>query len=345
MRIVPLLPVIVMGLLAVGIACGSGANVIVGLETGVASVAAGSSHTCALTEQGSVKCWGTNDLGQLGDGTTENRAAPVDVVGLNEKVVAIAAGSTASCATTELGGVKCWGGWDYSLPSGSLARDASSEAVDVPDLTGVEAISVGGDQACAVVDGGVVKCWGGDRRQPAEVEGVTDAVGVATGGFHSCAALEDGGVKCWGVNNVGQLGTAAGEPRRLAQEARGVSGVVEVAAGHLYTCALLADGTVTCWGRSPGRRYDEGIIYTDREGTTYTDTAQPQEVSGLGKGAKMISAGLTHACVLTDRGVECWGSNVAGVSGLKDAKSVAAGSNHTCAVTAKGGVRCWINTR
>ncbi len=339
MRIVPLLPVTVLGLLAVGIGCGfgaaPGANVVVGLETGVASVAAGGmGHTCALTEQGSVKCWGPNYRGELGDGTTEYRAAPVDVVGLNEKVVAIAAGGTASCAITELGGVKCWGGWD--------SRNASSEAVDVPDLTGVEAISVGNHQACAVVDGGVVKCWGGEDgiRQPAEVEGVTDAVGVATGGFHSCAALEDGGVKCWGVNNVGQLGTdwfpLNKGPLAPAQEARRVSGVVEIAAGHIYTCALLADGTVTCWGSSPGRRYPEGT-------TINRDAGQPQEVSGLGTGAKMITAGSFHACVLTDRGVECWDVNPPVVVGLKDAKSISAGFNHTCAVTAEGGVMCWRN--
>jgi alpha-tubulin suppressor-like RCC1 family protein len=82
---------------------------VAGLEEGVRSIVVGGSHTCALTKAGGVKCWGGNASGQVGDGSTTDRNAPADVVGLTEGVIAVAAGGSHSCAVLEGGAVKCWG--------------------------------------------------------------------------------------------------------------------------------------------------------------------------------------------------------------------------------------------
>jgi alpha-tubulin suppressor-like RCC1 family protein len=130
---------------------------VAGLGSGMAAVAAGAYHSCALTSAGGVKCWGFNALGQLGDGTMEPRRAIVDVVGLDSGVMAVSANGFHTCALMSEGGVKCWG-------------DRITTPTDVNGLSGVSAIAAGWGHLCALMSWGGVKCWGSNADGQAGVD-------------------------------------------------------------------------------------------------------------------------------------------------------------------------------
>ena len=193
-----------------------------GLTSGVSAISVGDSDACALTSGGGVKCWGDNMFSELGDGTTTDRAIPVDVTGLTSGVSAIAAGEYLACALTSVGGVKCWGMNDRGELGDGTTTD-SAIPVDVYGLTsGVSAISVGDSYACALTSVGGVKCWGDNsfgqlgysmttysyRAIPFDVSGLTNGVSAISAGWdHTCALISGGGVKCWGDNGGGELGS------------------------------------------------------------------------------------------------------------------------------------------
>lgn len=236
---------------------------VTGLSEGVVALAAGWNHTCAVTTGGALKCWGANESGQLGDGTTPSadqpfleegqeseidgaevsRVLPTDVVGMSSGVAAVSAGSTHTCAVTTAGEVRCWGSNESGqLGVAALPRYDSKGRL----LEGIAFSNV-----------------------PLDVVGLTSPmVGVtvsATG--HTCAWSASGDVSCWGDNARGQLGrgdvptiddsgelrsgiTASGEPLDVAH--LGMRAVA-VTAGTLRTCALSAEGQVRCWGQTVGQ--------------------------------------------------------------------------------------------
>ncbi len=328
------------------------------------SVATGYNHSCGLTANGGVKCWGNNGNGQLGDGTTANRAAPVDVVGLGSGVIALEVGGYHSCALMANGGVKCWGYNLYGQLGDGTTTNRTSP-VDVSGLTsGVSAIAVGGYQTCAVMAAsGGVKCWGyntqgqvGDgtttnRATPVDVSGLASGVStLAAGGNHTCALTTSGGVKCWGYNIYGQLGNGTTTQSLTPVDVSGLtSGVSDISAKLQHTCALTSAGGVKCWGYNGYGQLGDG---------TTTNRSAPVNVSGLASGVSAIAAGGYHTCAITTGGgAKCWGYNAQGqvgdnttsnrttpvdVSGMTSGTiAIAAGQFHTCAVTTDGLVKCW----
>lgn len=288
-----------------------------GLAGGVALLAAGGVHTCALTGAGGAKCWGDNSFGQLGDGTLIQHRTPVDVSGLASGVAALAAGGNHTCALTNVGGVKCWGDNEYGqLGDGTVI--SRTLPVDVSGLaSGVTALALGTDHTCAVTGTGGVKCWGYnlfgqlgdgtfiDSLIPVDVSELTSGVtALAAGDSHTCAVTGAGGVKCWGWNGVGQLGNGTttnsfSTPMDVSGLA---SGVTAVTAGKWHSCAVTNAGGVKCWGAN---------LYGELgDGTTVSRSRTPVDVSGLASGIAALAAGGRHACVITSAGaMKCWGDN------------------------------------
>ena len=193
-----------------------------------AEVDGGCAFTCARHTNGRVSCWGSNELGQLGDGTFMNRVAPAPVEAASgdpiENVSAMAVGCEHACVVQEgetagEGTVLCWGvNSDGSLGTGSFGAPITS-----PTSTGItDAIEVaaGNPFSCARRSSGIALCWGfnrsgqlGDgttvsRPSPTPVSMLTDATSlyVDNGDLHSCAIRSDMSVVCWGSNEYGQLG-------------------------------------------------------------------------------------------------------------------------------------------
>jgi alpha-tubulin suppressor-like RCC1 family protein len=257
-----------------------------GLSSGVSALSSGYRHTCVLTASGGVKCWGYNFWGQIGDNTTTDRDAPVDVTGLASGVTAVVSGQYHSCALTTGGGVKCWGyGGLGQLGNSSFLNQLTP--VDVSGLSsGVTAITGGWNHTCALLANGSVKCWGfnphgelgnggtANSSSPVDVVGLPPASAVSGGRYHTCALSTSGGVWCWGANAWGQLGDGTTTGSTTPTDVTGLDfDVGAVSAGGLQTCAVTNAGTVKCWGDNAWGQLGDGT--TDGRTT-------PVDVSGKG---------------------------------------------------------------
>lgn len=182
--------------------------------TDVSAIAAGGWHTCALLSGGTVRCWGLNLQGQLGDGTVQARYVPTPVTGLSG-ADGISTGDSHTCATSG-GTAQCWGDNTYSqLGDGGTTNQ--SAPVAVAGLSGISQIAAGFPFSCGRTSG-TVSCWGhGDEGElgqglfagsssPVSVSGLSNASSLSSGGLHSCAVLSTGNAVCWGYNAYGQLG-------------------------------------------------------------------------------------------------------------------------------------------
>ena len=334
---------------------------------GATAIVAGHRHTCAVTNGGAIQCWGWNVYGGLGDGTTTDRLAPVQVIGLTSGVTASAAGPYQTCAVTTGGALKCWGGNQFGqLGDGTTVPPFRATPAPVSGLdSGVVAVTASYYHTCALTSGGAVLCWGAnfngrlgdgttaDRLTPVAVSGLSSGVVALSGGaHHTCAVTSVGAVLCWGANFDGQLGDGTTTDRLTPVAVSGLaSGVVAVSAGLYHTCAVTSGGALTCWGNNANGQLGDGTTVP-----AYRPTPAP--VTGLGIGVSAVAAGEGHTCALTTVGaVLCWGANANGQVGdgstteratpvpvsalVTAAKAITAGQWHTCALTVSGTVTCW----
>jgi alpha-tubulin suppressor-like RCC1 family protein len=334
-----------------------------GLPTRVVDIASTTNHTCARLTDGTVRCWGINEAGQMGDGTTTSpRLTPAPVSQLGGSAVAIAAGNMHTCAWLADGTMRCWG----SNANGQLGNGPFTSSL-VPTPVFGEAgtntardIAAGGNHTCAVRANGAVACWGdnangqlGDgstvgRPTPGAVTGISGAVAVAAGGLHTCVVLANGTVRCWGENSSGQLGDGTTTRQPSSVLVTGLTNVVGIAAGDLHTCVTLGDGGIRCWGDNRLGQIGDG---TTTRRLVPTPVTIPAVGASPNNAAVAIAAGREHTCVrLADGTVRCWGGSGLGQLGLgtfnnrlsppgigvlTTTVAIAAGDFHTCALRAE----------
>jgi len=312
-------------------------------------IAVGGRHTCALMTDGTVRCWGDNSRGQLGDGTTVSRLHPVQVleegseqgVSVLSGVAQISAGEESTCVRLTDGTARCWG----SNGNGRLGDGTIDNR-----LNPVEVLAPG-------------EAPNGDALQ-----GVVE---ISTARDHACARIDDETLRCWGANGRGRLGdgtatTRLSPVRVLAsgtqQDENAFEGVVSVSTGSFHTCASLRDGEARCWGDGTRGRLGNGSTGAfNLHPVPMLDSA-----SNLGGVARALSGEL-HTCVLMgDSSARCTGDNRDGRLGdgtsgtdrtrplgvltagstqgsnvLRGLNEVATGMAHTCGLIEGGTVLCW----
>ncbi len=282
---------------------------ILSLSSGVADVALGAHHVCALHTSGAVSCWGDDEQGQLGDGMNVSTSTPHPPGGLSSSV-AIAAGAAHTCAVTTGGGVWCWGANTSGQLGDSSTVATSALPVAVTGLSsGVASVVAGESFTCALTHLGQVQCWGDGSNGQLGGPATSDApvaialpatiVAIAAGARHACGLTQAGSVLCWGADDKNQLGSSQGSIHPSPLVVPGVAGASAIAAGGDETCAV-ASGAVTCWGADP-------------LGDVPSALAGPGVVPSLT--ASIWSVGVTsgHACAVTVGGApKCWGGNTNG---------------------------------
>ena len=330
-------------------------------------LALGFNHGCARLPDGTVRCWGENGAGQVGDGLPfdggrPDALKPQRVAGIDD-AVAIASGLSHTCIVHRPGTVSCWGS-NFFGQLGDGTEQRSSKPVKVVGLSDATALAGGTSFTCALRSDRTVACWGanysgqlGDgtkdkRATPAPVEGLTGAVAIAAATDHACAVIDDGEVMCWGGNSEGQLGIGSTTESLTPTKLTALSDIAQVAAAARFSCARQASGRVYCWGNNEFGQLGNGS-------PTPAPNPSPILVPGVGD-AVFIWTGFEHACaVRKDGAIACWGSAGEGqlgtgmvpsdasiptpveVVGTPPAIGVWTGGNRSCSLAADGRAFCW----
>ena len=341
-----------------------------------AAVSAAANHSCGVTTVGSAYCFGWNEFGQLGDGTTDTRFTPVFIsgglsfagvsAGIANSNTAVAGGFT--CGVTTDGTAYCWG----PNSEGQLGDGTNTDRSVPVSVTGglsFASVSAGGEDnnggsshACGVTTSGDAYCWGsnapsgqlGDgtttnRNTPVLVSGLLSFALVSAGALHTCGVTTNGDGYCWGVGANGQVGDGAGASSNVPLLVTGGLTFTSVSAGGNHTCGVTTSGEAYCWGTNFSGELGDGTPPRAAQNT-------PVLVSG-GLSFALVSAGLNHTCGVTTSGdAYCWGQNVEGelgdgtttnrntpvlVSGGLSFDLVSAGEFYTCGDTINGAAYCW----
>ena len=339
--------------------------------TNVVAIAAGYQHSLAVTYDGSkieLWAWGSNQYGQLGDGTTTDRGSPVQVQVPNGVIpYAVAAGAEHSMMVTYDGAIWTWG----ANGTGQLGVGTTTDhttPVQVPGFSDIRAFAAGSYHNLIVKQDRTLWAWGtnfygelGDgnygkladgtnaaQKAPVQVPGMVGMADVAASLGHSLALKNDGTVWAWGLNEYGQLGIGSAEiiDHSVPVVVPGMTGVTDISAGPMHTVALKQDGTVWAWGSNLGGQLGEG---------SQVDRTSPVQTQTLNE-ASAVAAGGFFTMALQNGSVWAWGANASAqlgdgtstdrktpvqVKDLANVTAIAAGYEFGLALRNDGSVWAW----
>jgi hypothetical protein len=263
-----------------------------GLPLPATELAVGDRSTCALLNNGAVWCWGGNQSGELGDGTTTDRPMPTEVTAMGTGVTDISIGFWHACALKG-GAVFCWGYNEYGeIGNGQFTAPNAPQLTPVSVLTGVRELSAAGFFTCAIKTDNTLWCWGsnasahlgvGDttnRNVPTQVTTLSNQVSHVDGGVRSsCATKLDGSVWCWGWQGHGRIGDGSNSTDISANQLipKAVSGPLGTSGGNLIrvaegsACTLRTDGGISCWGGITAPNTSGGYLDGANGSTTPVD--------------------------------------------------------------------------
>ena len=343
-----------------------------------AQVVVGDSQTCALLADGNVRCWGSAGfLGygnygaeyNIGDDELPRSAGNVDVGG---RVVELAAGSMATCAILETGGMRCWGPDGVWLGYGGSTAGSKPPAVNGDLPLGARAIHIAAThlRICVLLDGGAVRCWGENQQGELGTSGTGDRVFVskapltdiqlgeparqiALGRASSCAITVSGNLRCWG-NVATDQPIGDNEPPESAGIVTLGEPLRAVAPGWMHMCGVTLSGALRCWDSNATLSRPPQLA------------REPGALIDIGATVQAIGSGDNHSCILGSAGqVRCWGrvttpavlgypgyagqaesaryapDNLGDVEVGEPVEELAVGNTHTCALLSNARIRCW----
>ena len=296
-------------------------QLIEGFPSKVMSIAAGSFHSLAITENGEVYGWGDNGCGQVGDGTRQKKVCPQLIKGIQGKVAGIAAGGYHSLVFLDSGKVYGWGWNEYGQMEDETTGVTSRPKL-IKDIPGkVVGIAAGYQHSLVLLESGKVYGWGrneegelGDgttqeRRHPQLITGIPGKViGISAGNYHSLALLESGEVYGWGSNENGQIGGGNLMVRKYPEAISGIPGkALSIASGDYHSLVEIENGVVYGWGDNSFWQLGDSISQ---------NRTHPQLITGIPHKVVGLAAGTYHSLALLENG-EVYGWGILGLGKLE----------------------------